>query len=205
MTAALVLAFVKAHWQKLAILAVALAVFAGGRCSKSCPVCAPAVHEVVQQHSIEQKDMQRDTTTTKGPEHEVIEEKFVCPTLAANVPPPPPSPDQVKFAPMIQAPQFVPQLVERTITIDSGQSTTETKAATEQEKTQDTHLQLDVTPAPTLGPGRFSIFWQPQVKPGWHLGEIGGDVRLTDRLWLGAWVAPLETGTPAGATIRWTF
>lgn len=203
MTAALVLAFVKAHWQKLAIATAALALFAGGRCSKSCPVCAPAVHLAEETKTAAVLVAQTDTTSTKGPTHEVIDEKFTCAAFPA--PAPPPSPDQVKFAPLIQPPAFLPQLIERTTTIDDGASTTVIKAATEQQTQQDTQLKLDVTPAPAVSLPRFSVFWQPQVKPGWQLGEVGADVRLTDRLWLGAWVAPLETGTPAGASLRISF
>lgn len=206
MIAPLLLAFIKAHWQKLAVLAVAIGIFAGGRYSKSCPVCAPAVHLAEQTKSDAVKDTQRDTKTTAGPLHEVITEKFACPPTSAPAPVSVASassadPISQRFSPMIQP----PLLLERITTIDEGQTTIETKAATQQEKTQDTRLQLDVTPPPTVVMPRFSVFWQPQVKPGWQLGQIGGDVRLTDRVWLGAWVAPFESGVPTGATLRVSF
>jgi hypothetical protein len=199
------LAFIRAHWQKLAVLLVAGALFLSGRCSKKCPTCAPTIALQEQQHVDDVKQSQSATVDQKGPTHEVITEKFACPPVVAAPSVPSMSADAEKhtpnFTPLIQP----PILLERTTVIDSGGETVTTKAATEQETQQDTRMQLDVTPAPSVALPRFSVFWEPEVRPDLKLGGIGGDIRVNDRLWIGGWARPMDDGHPWGASVRWTW
>lgn len=197
------------HWRLAAGLVVALALVAFGwwlHKPAACPSCAPAVHAVEQVHEQRQVKAQRETEQTQGPTRKVVLEFDPhCPPAVAPPAACAPGPVQLPFP----GPgsgfylQPMPGLVRETIT-ESGTRTTETRAATETKAEEDRHVELQVTPAAAAESlPRFSVFFEPRLRPSAGIGVVGGGVRLTRDVWLEGWAEP---SAPAfGVGVRITF
>jgi hypothetical protein len=213
------LAFLRDHWRPLLIATVALVVgAAGGRgCAPACPTCAPAVAAKDNGHLIEEAKSTSASSTTTGPEHRVERDFAPSPCAAAA----PFAQEHARLAAAIRASLNLPapipawvtappdpappgEFLAREIITDTGPSTTTKQATVDQHVDNQKHLDVSITPADAAAQlPRVSIWLEPQIKPDLGLHGIGADVRVTNHVWVGAWLGP-QAPLSAGLSIRYS-